>query len=1717
MRHNIDKEKMAEWKPSSSFLMNAAHEMNPANWSFFDYAGLATAGYVGGLAKVAAAGEPVVLPAALTARMTEQLKDPLNLAFGFPVTGVWAEGSAVKTAAESGGSVNAGLSDLALSGLNVAVSIGAGALLATIAPEAITLALASSLAGIVAQKFATAALETWDANHPANDGLSSQGTNADGISFTHTSFANGDFIDELSDGSKGYFDANSRTKTNIDANGSVDVETLDSLNNVISKDHYDANGNPLSSEISGSGNVVYDGNTATVTGASGQIDTVLASKDAAGNLVVGIKGGNTLIFDHDAGHVQVLDAGGNEQATVTISVGTDKSTTYVIEAADGGRSIQTVSPDGLKIVAESFGSNGEALVQTTRTVDPSTGAITFASDNLSDSSYTTTTISADGNETHTNIINLDGSTSDTLLEAGESGIVKATIQKVATDGSTSTDVRQIDFTGKTISDTIKAIDANGTTSVITQDADTTSIEITDILGNKEVGIFNSNGTQHIEWSSLYGTHGTKDVDSAGNTKTDIYVHLQGTDLDGTPLLIHVPQYYPYQEAELPYQKDIHYSIEQHADGSGKEVYEKTLIGGLVKSGETLVPEEGISGWTQLPTTTSPGIFREIRNIYDDNHHLIRVDTYLDSAIYDKNAIQKESWQVELGSDGTRQSNNTTSEFSSDFFSFETETAATNVMAGDEDNIAFATMDDWWNWYAGQLKKFTPNFTVPDINEKISMPNFGSPNEVNQSGTLQDDILNAHLTGSNDLVVTGNGLDNIIVANDGNDTLIAGSGNTTLMGGIGNTTFVTGDGDVAIIGGAGHSEIYINGRGNVTVKQSKASDVLRFGHEILSADITATSAFDANGNVKYLIRTDTGQEITLQAGSQALDHVALGDGTMCSLAQILYATDPAATTGTTSKSLTLPGNVVKMTAIGTEPIIVKANALDDIIIANDAGDTLLAGIGSNTLVAGHGNDTLVGNRMIPSAGVTTYSYALGDGHTTILNSNASDVLQLGNGIGLQDLKKVQVTDAAGNYITSLISANGLSIDINEGQYNSGGLENLRFSDNTEVSIYDIASSVASSAPATVATDDLGALNVKVIGNQGGEIHLGKDDANVYGSTSSEYFFAGAGHARIFGGGGADWFYSGTGDADFNGGTGGAMFIINAESGNVTISNSTSSDQLVFAGDVSHEGFSAKTVSSPDGSIRYIISTPEHGTVTINSTGGDLLNAIQFGSFDYTTLSDLLLLTDPNAVITSEALSFVPTGVVKLTLTGNADLSVKGNELNDIIVANNGNDTLIAGPGRTTLVAGLGENTLIGNNGRTTYQYDLGDGLTKILNSTASDEIHFGAGISFTDLKVSEIDQGDGHKILHLEADSNPILEIQEAADGTSVNSIQFADGTATSIDHLSKIPTTDDSLPDTVIMGTSGNDRLVAGAGHTTLIGNGGFDQFISGSGDAEFVGGDNSNYFIEPGSGNIHIATGGADSRLIFDRGIDPSTISAHTIQEADGSVTYSFAVDGQGVVSLASAGNGTTQLPDIMVFNTDGTAPSLTVSNLLAAHDPAATISTDSDLLVPAGVVNVNLTGMASVTVHGNELDDVIVANDGNDILFAGTGLWTTLVAGHGSDTLVGNGISTTYQYDLGDGRATIVNSTDGDNIQLGPNISLSDLSVTTGTSLSGAQLVELSISSGGHIDILLNDSGSIVDEIDFSNGTWASLSEMLASASSATSDGATIIGQATNGAAVI
>jgi Ca2+-binding RTX toxin-like protein len=921
-------------------------------------------------------------------------------------------------------------------------------------------------------------------------------------------------------------------------------------------------------------------------------------------------------------------------------------------------------------------------------------------------------------------------------------------------------------------------------------------------------------------------------------------------------------------------------------------------------------------------------------------------------------------------------------------------------------------------------------------------------------------VNYEAGGGNDTIYGGSGNEAINLSN-GNNYVDAGSGNDTIQAGSGQNTIFGGTGNDIIAGGGGSS--YIDAES---------------GNDLIALNGGSSTVYGGTGNSTIYSGDYDSQWATSESGSNNV--LNAGDGNT-----MLYGSGGNDTlSGGTGVDTIYGGAGTEVISTGDGGTTTNAT----LVVAGNGNTTVSGGSGISQIFGGTGNDVLIAGNGGGGSSSGDFDYiGAGTGNTTITGGDGVDhiaagatgdaVITIGN--GGTDSMPSEVTLQGGN--ATVTGGNGVD-------YVFGGAGNavINLGDGGDTTTADQA--VAGSGNTTIT--------------------------------------AGAGVDNLFAGTGNDTMIAGSGTTVMYGGTGHTTYQINGNAGNVEITQMASGDTVTFGADVSIADITASTGVYTDSSGNVIGNTV---ILTLNQGGsvilfGGSISQATFANGQTVTFAQLLspefTIGNTTYASTSEGLgsssgastgnsaagasavttefSGTPASALtdtsstssggaaqNLTLTGMADLTGTGNNVDDVITANGGNDTLIAGTANDTLIGG-GVSDL--------YVVSAGSGTTTtIQSSTGSDMLGFTAGITLANLTIATSTAADGSLIVTLTDSQGGTVVIDGAinADGTStmLDQIAFTDGSSASLSELLAQLTTGPTASttaanvtlaggiqnmsltgsanvsatgnahDNVISANSGNDTLIAGTGYDTLKGGAGHTTYSVDAADASVV-------IINSGSGDV----------LAFDSSVTESNLT-----------TTSAVVNGQTVVTIADA-IGTTVTIEGGSLNqvsfADGSTA--TIAQLLSSgYTKGSATYSQVSATAGAGVTTLTMTGNTDVTATANSGNDVLISNVGDD----------TLVAGTGSDTLVGGGVSDVYDIANGNQVTTIAQSSMFDTLGFGTGVTLADLSATATTGSGGFTNITLTNSLGGTI-VIDGSSGAPVDKIVFADGSTGSIGEILAQA---------------------
>jgi Ca2+-binding RTX toxin-like protein len=292
----------------------------------------------------------------------------------------------------------------------------------------------------------------------------------------------------------------------------------------------------------------------------------------------------------------------------------------------------------------------------------------------------------------------------------------------------------------------------------------------------------------------------------------------------------------------------------------------------------------------------------------------------------------------------------------------------------------------------------------------------------------------------------------------------------------------------------------------------------------------------------------------------------------------------------------------------------------------------------------------------------------------------------------------------------------------------------------------------------------------------------------------------------------------------------------------------------------------------------------------------------------------------------------------------------NASSDYLVGGGSDDTLLGGAGNDTLVAGAGTDYLAGGAGSNTYVVNAGSGDARIHASSGADTLRFDDGIASANIALSTAIGGDGKLALAIDY-AGGTLTIDGGLDG-SVGNFMLADGAFNLSQFLAQVAASPNAAGG-IQASTTPGDSLAGGTGNDTIYGSGG-------------------NQSLTAGTGNSLVYSAGGNDTLTGGSGND-------TLVSAQGNDTL-----------IGGAGDTT-----FVIHHTTNT--------ILAQAGANNTLVSSISYVLPQNFRNLTLTGTDALTGTGNDLANVITANDGNDTLIAGTGV-AILIGGAGDDTYVIN-----------------------------------------------------------------------------------------------------------------
>jgi Ca2+-binding RTX toxin-like protein len=379
---------------------------------------------------------------------------------------------------------------------------------------------------------------------------------------------------------------------------------------------------------------------------------------------------------------------------------------------------------------------------------------------------------------------------------------------------------------------------------------------------------------------------------------------------------------------------------------------------------------------------------------------------------------------------------------------------------------------------------------------------------------------------------------------------------------------------------------------------------------------------------------------------------------------------------------------------------------------------------------------------------------------------------------------------------------------------------------------------------------------------------------------------------------------------------------------------------------------------------------------------------------------------------------------------------------------GNDTIYGGQDNGRILRDLttgkltelviGDN-LYGNDGQDTYYYAQGDGIDLIWDFRPGEDVIKISGFNPQDVKVTFVrgvtnrigTPGHDKLALFFGNDAGAIVFNDFPGPKTGDVILDFGTSQLTWFDLLSIANT---QIGDTVVSavpagpspdpnynptgtgtpvelsGGNGNDILNGGTGADRLYGNDGYNWLEGFTGDDQLFGGNAQDVLVGAegrdrlyGNEGVNWIDGGADDDELYGGNVQDTLLGGSGNDTIYSNGGDDLLVGGAGADKLYGTG-GTDIIYGDDAVGIVFTPPAKPVIEPPPPPPPVPdSVTTSTSLTLAPGVRNVTATGKASVSLTGNELDNVMTGNTGKNTISAGAGN-DVINGGYGNDRLYGS-----------------------------------------------------------------------------------------------------------------
>ncbi len=348
------------------------------------------------------------------------------------------------------------------------------------------------------------------------------------------------------------------------------------------------------------------------------------------------------------------------------------------------------------------------------------------------------------------------------------------------------------------------------------------------------------------------------------------------------------------------------------------------------------------------------------------------------------------------------------------------------------------------------------------------------------------------------------------------------------------------------------------------------------------------------------------------------------------------------------------------------------------------------------------------------------------------------------------------------------------------------------------------------------------------------------------------------------------------------------------------------------------------------------------------------------------------------------------------------------------AGSGGDWLLGGDGDDVLQAGSGNDILYGGGGNNTYRFDVGQGHNTIIEmhgDSGHSVLEFGPEIRAGDLDI----RAEGSSLVLAHSNGRDSITIENwfgsaDAERHRINTLRFADGHSFDLSLLQ--------------LGSSEGDELSGGEENAILVGNEGENTLTGGAGDNWLHGGRDADVLVGGEGDNLFVVRH-RDDQVIAESADGTNTVQSH--------VSFTLSDNLHNLTLLGRSGISATgnELDNVLIGNSgnnrlDGVAGANTMiggrgNNTYVVHstddvvieqpgEGNDTVESHIDYVLPENVENLHLQGSEDLDGTGNELNNELIGNTGDNVLHGvagnnyidGRGGANIMIGGTGDDTYV-------------------------------------------------------------------------------------------------------------------